>query len=537
MGAGRGDGGGVSGWVRGVGATRRWAPALPQLWSLPSDPSLTRHTKALAAVFDTLSTKLDAALDKVKGRGRLDEKTVDATLKEIRLALLEADVNFKVVRGVVERLREQLVGEDVSKAINPSQQVIKAVDAELTRALGGESAGLELRGKPAVIMLAGLQGSGKTTAAGKLAAQLKSKGRHPMLVACDLQRPAAVEQLKVGAERAGVHVYAPETSGDPVPVARDSIAKARETGCDVVIVDTAGRLHVDDELLDQAKAIREVTDASETLFVIDAMIGQEAVNVAKAFLDRVGFDGVILSKLDGDARGGAALSVREVTGKPIKFASIGEKLDDFEAFHPDRMASRILGMGDVMTLIEKAEATYSEQEAASAEQALMSGEFTLEDFLSQMQMIKRMGPIQGLLGMMPGMGKQLKDADIDDSQLARVEAIIRSMTPKERQTPKELNGRRRMRLAAGPGTSAPEVNRLVKQFAEMQKVLRSASKMAGQQGSKPKGAKGQAGQAAALRQLQSGAGMPGGAPGGPGGGMGGFSGLQPAPKKGKRPRQ
>jgi signal recognition particle subunit SRP54 len=477
-------------------------------------------------VFDALSTKLEAALDRVKGRGRLDEKTVDATLKEIRLALLEADVNFKVVKGIVERLRERLVGEEVAKALNPSQHVIKAVNAELERALGGESVGLELKGKPAVIMLAGLQGSGKTTAAGKLAKLLRSKGRHPMLVACDLQRPAAVQQLKVNADRAGVHVYAPVTAGDPVPVAEESIAKAKETGCDVVIVDTAGRLHIDEELMDQATRIRAAVQPDETLFVIDAMIGQEAVNVAKAFLDGVGFDGVILSKLDGDARGGAALSVREVTGKPIKFASIGEKLEDFEAFHPDRMAGRILGMGDVMTLIEKAEATYSEQEAADAEQALMSGQFTLEDFLQQMQMLKKMGPLQGLLGMLPGMGKQMKDIDVDDKQVARVEAIIRSMTPKERKDPKVLNGRRRKRIAAGSGTTVTEVNRLVKQFAEVQKVMKSAAKMAGQQGMKPKGVKGAKAQAAALKQLQAG--------GLPGGGLGGFSGLQAPPPKGKR---
>ncbi len=480
-------------------------------------------------MFDTLSTKLESALDRVKGRGRLDEKTVDATLKEIRLALLEADVNFKVVKGMIERLREQLVGEEVSKALNPSQQVVKIVSQELERALGGPAEGLNLTGKPAVIMLAGLQGSGKTTAAGKLAALLKSKGRNPMLVACDLQRPAAVEQLKVNAQRAGVHVYAPVTSGDPVPVARESIDKARETGCDVVIVDTAGRLGIDEELIAQARAIREAVDASETLFVIDAMIGQEAVNVAKAFQDGVGFDGVILSKLDGDARGGAALSVREVTGKPIKFASIGEKLDEFEAFHPDRMASRILGMGDVMTLIEKAEATYTEQEAASAEEALLSGEFTLEDFLQQMQMLKRMGSLQGLLGMMPGMSKQLKDVDVDDKQVARIEAIIRSMTPEERNKPKVLNGRRRKRIAAGSGTTVTEVNRLVKQFEQVQKVMKSAAKMSGQQGSKPpKGKQGRQAQAAALRQLQSGMGGGGGA-----GGLGGFQGLQPSPKRGK----
>ena len=485
-------------------------------------------------MFDTLATKLEAALDKVKGRGRLDEKTVDATLKEIRLALLEADVNFKVVKGIVERLREQLVGEEVAKALNPSQTVIKAVDAELTRALGGESASLDLKGpSPAVIVLAGLQGSGKTTAAGKLAKHLKSKGRNPMLVACDLQRPAAVEQLKVNAKRVDAHVYAPATSGDPVPVAREGITKARETGCDIVIVDTAGRLHVDEEMLAQARAITEVVGEHggvvRTLFVIDAMIGQEAVNVAKAFSDQVGFDGVVLAKLDGDARGGAALSVREVTGAPIMFASVGEGMEDFEAFHPDRMASRILGMGDVMSLIEKAEATYTEEETAKAEEALLSGDFTLEDFLDQLQMLKRMGPLQGLLGMMPGMSKQLKDVDVDDAQFGRVEAIINSMTLAERRDPKGvLNGRRRKRIAAGSGTTVTEVNRLVKQFAEVQKVMKSAAKMAGQQGSKPKGARGAKGQAAAVRQLQQQMG------GGGAQGLGGFQGLQPSPRRGKR---
>ncbi len=485
-------------------------------------------------MFDTLSAKLEAALEKVKGRGRLDEKTVDATLKEIRLALLEADVNFKVVRDVVARLRERLVGEEVARALNPSQTVIKAVDEELTRALGGESAPLDLSGpSPKVIVLAGLQGSGKTTAAGKLAAHLKGRGRNPMLVACDLQRPAAVEQLKVNAQRVGAHVYAPATSGDPVPVARESITKARDTGCDTVIVDTAGRLHVDDELLDQAARIKDAVGehggSVTTLFVIDAMIGQEAVNVARAFQDGVGFDGVVLSKVDGDARGGAALSVREVTGVPIMFASVGEGMEDFEAFHPDRMASRILGMGDVMSLIEKAEATYTEEESAQAEQALLSGTFTLDDFLDQMQMLKRMGSLQGLMGMLPGMGKQLKDVDVDEKQLARVEAIIRSMTPAERNDPKGvLNGRRRKRIAAGSGTTVTEVNRLVKQFAEMQRVMKSASKMAGQQGSKPKGAKGAKAQAAAVRQLQQQ--MGGGGPAGPGG----FRGLQPAPKSGRR---
>jgi signal recognition particle subunit SRP54 len=492
-------------------------------------PRALRSPARIPDVFDALSQRLDAALQKVKGRGRLDDKTVDATLKEIRLALLEADVNFKVVRGFVERLRETLVGEEVSKALNPSQQVIKAVHAEIVRALGGESVALDLgTSKPAVIMLAGLQGSGKTTAAGKLAKQLKKKGRNPMLVACDLQRPAAVQQLRVNAEKVGVHVYAPVESGDPVQVARDSLDKAAQTGCDVVIVDTAGRLHIDQELMQQAADIRAAVNPVATLFVIDAMIGQEAVNVAKAFLDDVGFDGVILTKLDGDARGGAAMSVREVTGTPIMFASIGEKMEDFEAFHPDRMADRILGMGDVMTLIEKAEETFTEEETKKAEQALLSGDFTFEDFLEQMQMVKRMGPLKGVLGMLPGIGQQVKDMDIDDKQLAHVEAIIYSMTPEERRDPRVLKkngGRRRKRIAAGSGRSVTEVNRLIKQFEEARKVMKSVSKMAGMDGMKPKGAKGQMAQARAARQLMKSGQLPGGA------GMGGFSGLSPAPKK------
>ena len=498
-------------------------------------------------MFDTLSTKLEAALDKVKGRGRLDEKTVDATLKEIRLALLEADVNFKVVKQITARLREQLVGEDVAKALNPSQTVIKAVDAELTRALGGESVALDLKGPaPSVIVLAGLQGSGKTTAAGKLAKHLKSKGRNPMLVACDLQRPAAVEQLKVNAKRVGAHVYAPVTSGDPVPVARDGISKARETGCDTVIVDTAGRLHVDEVLLEQAADIKRVVGEHggvvRTLFVIDAMIGQEAVNVSKAFADSVGFDGVVLSKLDGDARGGAALSVREVTGAPILFASVGERVEDLEAFHPDRMASRILGMGDVLTLIERAEQVQDLETARDAEQALLDGTFGLDDLLEQLQAVKRMGPLSGVIGMLPGMGKG-GAPDVDDRQLVRTEAIIRSMTPSERRDPKLLNGRRRRRIAAGSGTSVPEINRLVKQFEQMQQLMRQAAGASGRgkggkgKGGKGKGGKGRKGAQRAAMQAQAaalgGLGGPGaGAASMPRPGLGGFAGLSaPAPTR------
>ena len=484
-------------------------------------------------MFDTLAQRLDSALDRVRGRGRLDEKTVDATLKEIKLALLEADVNFKVQRDVVERLRETLVGEEVSRALKPSEQVIKAVDRALTRALGGESAPLHLTGTgPHVIVLAGLQGSGKTTAAAKLAAHLKSRGRHPMLVACDLQRPAAVEQLRVNAEKVGVPIHAPVTSGDPVPVAEESVRVARERNADVVIVDTAGRLHVDEQLMQQARDIREVTDAEVTLFVIDAMIGQEAVNVAASFLNQVGFDGVILTKLDGDARGGAALSVREVTDRPIMFASVGEKLDEFEPFHPDRMASRILGMGDVLTLIEKAEDTYTEEEATRAADAMLSGEFTLDDFLEQMQMIKRMGSLGGLLNMIPGMGKQLQGVDIDDRQIARVEAIIRSMTPAERRDTRLLTKRgasRKRRIAAGSGTSVQEVNRLIKQFDQAKQVMKQMGRQAGiGGGGKPRNVRDARKQAQALKQLQQSGQLPPGLGGGGGGaGLGGFKGLMP----------
>jgi signal recognition particle subunit SRP54 len=478
-------------------------------------------------VFDALSTRLDATLSRVKSRGRLDAKSVDETLREIRLALLEADVNVNVVRGFLDRLREELTDTATSGPLTGAQTIVKAVDRELTRVLGGDSAPLTLqRGKRSVVLLAGLQGAGKTTVAGKLAQHLKQLGHNPMLVACDLQRPAAVEQLKVNAERVGVHVYAPATSGDPIPVAQESLVKADATGCDVVIVDTAGRLSVDEVMLAQAKGIKDVLGADgtsvTTLFVIDAMIGQEAVNVARAFADTVGFDGVILSKLDGDARGGAALSVREVTGAPIMFASVGEALDAFEVFHPDRMASRILGMGDMLSLIEKAEATYTEEETQRAEDALLSGEFTFDDFLEQMQMLKRMGSLKGIIGMLPGVGKQLKDADVDERQLARVEAIIRSMTPLERRDPKGvLNGRRRKRIAAGSGTTVTDVNRLVNQFVEMQKMLKAAAKSAKGSHKKPVAPRSQKAQAAALRQLQQQAQTSG---------FGGFSGLQP-PKK------
>jgi signal recognition particle subunit SRP54 len=425
-------------------------------------------------MFDALSDRLEAVLAGLRGKGRLSEKQVEESLREIRLALLEADVNFKVVKAFVARVRERAVGAEVSEALNPGQQVVKIVHDELVAILGKMSAPLDLGPRsPAVIMLAGLQGSGKTTAAGKLAKLLRKRGRQPLLVACDLQRPAAVKQLRILGEQVGVPVYAPAESGDPVPVARASLTQARRQGAGVVIVDTAGRTNVDQEMMDQAAAIKAAVDPVETLFVIDAMIGQEAVTVAKAFQEAVDFTGVILSKLDGDARGGAALSVAEVTGRPIKFASIGEKLDEFEAFHPDRMAGRILGMGDVLTLIEKAEDVYTREQAEDMQAKLLAAEFTLEDFLTQMQQVKKMGPLQSVLGMLPGIGKQLRDVDLDDRELKRVEAIIQSMTLRERRNPKLLNGKRKKRIAAGSGRSSQEVNDLLRSFEQMRQLMRS----------------------------------------------------------------
>ncbi|HUH06951.1 MAG TPA: signal recognition particle protein [Egibacteraceae bacterium] len=472
-------------------------------------------------MFDALSDRLDAVLSGLRGR-KLSEEQVEASLREIRLALLEADVNFKVVKTFTSRIRERAVGAEVSKALDPGQQIVKIVHDELVRILGEQSAPLDLGPRsPAVIMLAGLQGSGKTTAAGKLAKLLAKKGRQPLLVACDLQRPAAVHQLRVLGEQAGVAVYAPVESGDPVTVARDSLREAQRLGASVVIVDTAGRTNVDDEMMDQAAAIKAAVQPAETLFVIDAMIGQEAVTVAKAFQEAVDFTGVILSKLDGDARGGAALSVAEVTARPIKFASIGEKLDEFEAFHPDRMAGRILGMGDVMTLIEKTEEVYTAEQAEAMEAKLRKAEFTLEDFLEQMQQLKKMGPLQGLLGMIPGMGKALKDVDVDDGQVKRVEAIVQSMTLEERRRPEILNGKRKKRIAAGSGRSAQEVNELLRGFGEMQKMMKSLGGAKGMRALKQ-----MQGMPDLADQLSAGGGLPAGFPGMGGGFDGaGFPGM------------
>jgi signal recognition particle subunit SRP54 len=436
-------------------------------------------------VFDALSDRLNGIFTRLRGKGRLTDADIDATAREIRLALLEADVALPVVKAFIAALKERARGAEVHQALNPAQQVIKIVHEELVGILGGETRRLRFaKQPPTVIMLAGLQGSGKTTLAGKLARWLKGQGHQPMLVAADLQRPNAVNQLQILGERAGVEVFAPEPGngvGDPVAVARASVEHARRVLRDVVIVDTAGRLGIDAEMMAQAAAIRDVTDPDEVIFVVDAMIGQDAVATAEAFRDGVGISGVVLSKLDGDARGGAALSVRHVTGQPILFASTGEKLEDFDVFHPDRMASRILGMGDVLTLIEQAEQAFDEDQKQKMTAKLMEGDsFTLEDFLDQMTALRRMGPLTNIIGMLPGMG-QMKDqlAELDDSHFDRVTAIIRSMTPGERTNPKIINGSRRSRIARGSGVTVMEVNQLLNRFAEAQKMMKQMGGMMG----------------------------------------------------------
>ena len=435
-------------------------------------------------MFATLSDRLAATFKNLRGKGRLSDADIDATAREIRIALLEADVALPVVKQFVDAVKTRARGVEVSQALNPAQQIVKIVNDELVTILGGETRRLRFaKTPPTVIMLAGLQGAGKTTLAAKLALWLKEQGSSPLLVAADLQRPNAVYQLQVNGERAGVKVFAPEPGngvGDPVAVARASLEEAKRKLYDVVIVDTAGRLGIDEELMGQAAAIRQAVDPDEVLFVLDAMIGQDAVTTAEAFREGVGFTGVVLTKLDGDARGGAALSVREVTGTPILFASAGEKLEDFDVFHPDRMASRILGMGDVLSLIEQAEQVFDAEQAEAAAAKIGTGELTLEDFLEQMLAIRKMGPIGNLLGMLPGAG-QMKDAlaAVDDSQLDRVQAIIRGMTPAERADPKIINASRRLRIANGSGVAVSEVNQLVDRFFEARKMM---SQMAGQMG-------------------------------------------------------
>jgi signal recognition particle subunit SRP54 len=427
-------------------------------------------------MFDALSERFDGIFAKLRSRGKLTEADIDAVAREIRLALLEADVNVRVVKALIARVKERANGAEVQKSLSPAQQVIKIVHEELIETLGGESGKLTMDPKPpTVVMMCGLQGAGKTTASAKLARQLKAQGLHVLLVAADLQRPAAVEQLRVLGRQVDVPVWsAPDDAPkDPVGVARSSLDEAARLGRNVVIVDTAGRLQIDADLMDELRQVRDVVRPTNTLLVVDAMTGQEAVNVATTFDDAVGLDGVVLTKIDGDARGGAALSVKEVVGKPILFVGTGEKLDDFEAFHPDRMASRILGMGDVLTLIEKAEANLDQEAAARAQEQLLSGQFTLEDFLEQMRQVKKMGPIGSIMKMLPGMPKELRNAEIDEGELGRIEAIICSMTPAERRDPALINGSRRLRIAQGSGSTTSEVNALLKQFKQMQQMMKT----------------------------------------------------------------
>ena len=427
-----------------------------------------------ALVFDSLSDKLQSALGDLRKRGRLDEESISRAMREIRLGLLEADVNFTVVRDFVAHVRERALGEEVLKSLTPGQQVVKVVHEELTQLMGEGSSGLAF-GKFTVILLAGLQGSGKTTAAAKLALHLKGEGKKPGLVAADLQRPAAIDQLEQLGRQAGVPVYRTDTT-DAVEATRRGLDAAREAGLDTVVVDTAGRLQIDDELMDELARVRDVAKPHDVLLVVDAMTGQEAVNVAQAFDERIAFDGVILTKLDGDARGGAALSVKAITGKPIKFASTGEKLDALEVFHPDRMASRILGMGDVLTLIERAEAAVEADEQAEMEKRLRQGQFTFDDFLRAYKMIRRMGPLQGLMKMIPGLGSQLGQIDVDDRQLARVEAIVLSMTPHERRSPVIIDGKRRLRIARGSGSTVEQVNQLLEGRKQMEKMMKQLAR-------------------------------------------------------------
>ena len=430
-------------------------------------------------MFDALSDRLQSALGDLRGRGKLDEEAISRAMREVRLALLEADVNFEVVKSFVAQVRERALGQEVQKSLTAGQQVVKIVHDELTALMGAGASGLAFTSRPpTVILLAGLQGSGKTTAAAKLALLLRKEGRVPGLVAADLQRPAAVDQLEQLGKQIQVPVYRAATiAADPVDVVREGIRTLADGGIDTVILDTAGRLHVDEELMQELERVRAEARPANVLLVLDAMTGQEAVNVALAFQERVAFDGVVMTKLDGDARGGAALSVKSVTGKPIKLASVGEKLDQLEYFHPDRMASRILGMGDVLTLIERAEAAVEEDEQKELEARMLKGQFSFDDFLKSYKMIRRMGPIQGVLKLIPGIGKQLEGLDsVDEKHLARVEAMILSMTPLERARPSVIDGSRRQRIARGSGTSVEEVNRLLDARKQMEKLMKAMSR-------------------------------------------------------------
>ena len=430
-------------------------------------------------MFDSLSVRLDKAFKNLKGQGRITEINVAATVKEIRKALIEADVNYKVAKQVTDTIREEALGRDVLVAVSPGQLLTKIVDEELTRLMGSTNAPLELKGDPAVVLISGLQGSGKTTFTGKLAKMLKSQGKTVMLAACDIYRPAAIDQLKVLGEQIDVEVYAEPENKDALKIARNAVKHAKAHGKKILIVDTAGRLAVDEEMMKEISSLKEELKPSETLFVVDSMTGQDAVNTAKTFNERLDFDGVVLTKMDGDTRGGAALSIRTVVDKPIKFVSAGEKMEDIDLFHPERMSSRILGMGDVVSLVEKAQETFDEEEARRLNKKIRRNEFDLNDFLGQLEQIKKMGNVKDLMGMVPGMGKAMKDVDLDNESFTPIESIIKSMTADERADPDLLNGSRRKRIASGSGTSVQEVNNLMKQFGDMRKMMKSMNKMGG----------------------------------------------------------
>jgi len=430
-------------------------------------------------MFENLNIKLERAFKSLKGQGRITEINVATTVKEIRRALIDADVNYKVAKEVTDKIREEALGRDVLIAVSPGQLLTKIVAEELTELMGGIQTEINLKGDPAIILIAGLQGSGKTTFAGKLARHLKPQSSNTLLVACDIYRPAAIDQLKVIGEQVDTEVYAEPENKNALEIAKNAIKHAKSTNKKFVIIDTAGRLAIDEQMMKEITSLKELLNPSETLFVVDSMTGQDAVNTAKTFNEQLNFDGVVLTKLDGDSRGGAALSIRTVVDKPIKFISTGEKMDAIDVFHPDRMAQRILGMGDVISLVERAQQTFDEDEARRLNKKIRKNQFDFNDFLSQLQQIKKMGNIKDLVGMIPGMGKALKSIDIDDDSFKPIEAIIRSMTIFERENPDVLNGSRRKRIAVGSGTSIQEVNNLLKQFGEMKKMMKTMNKMGG----------------------------------------------------------
>ena len=432
-------------------------------------------------MFDNLSSKLDRAFKTLKGTGKITEINVASTVKEIRRALIDADVNYKVAKEVTDKIKDEALGRDVLIAVSPGQLLVKITQEELTKLMGGTKVDVNIKGDPAVVLISGLQGSGKTTFSGKFASYLKKQGRQVLLVACDIYRPAAIDQLKVLGEQIGVEVYAEPENKNALEIANRALEYAKKNGKKIVIVDTAGRLAVDEQMMKEIEALKKALNPSETLFVVDSMTGQDAVNTAKTFDERLNFDGVVLTKLDGDTRGGAAISIRHVVNKPIKFISTGEKMENLDVFHPDRMAQRILGMGDVISLVERAQQSFDEEEAKRINAKIRKNQFNFDDFLSQLDQIKKMGNIKDLIGMIPGMGKAMKGLDIDDDSFKPIEAIIRSMTPYERENPDVIDGSRRKRIATGSGRSITEVNNLLKQFNDMRKLMKQMNKMGGAQ--------------------------------------------------------